>query len=157
MNHIHEERTEGARDLKATLIHLNIRKEVEAPEGLDMRTREGRDAEVLAQVGEFGGFDVWWPMDNLKRCYALERMEMAGLIISVPGSGFPWCGYRLPIEGEPIRPIAPKLTKRLDPYEARDAERDAIVAHLRRTAKSLETLERATAIERNEHRKGGGG
>ena len=42
--------------------------------GVDLRTREGREAEVLAQIREYGGFSGFWATESLKRAYAIDRL-----------------------------------------------------------------------------------
>ena len=61
----------------------------------DYRTKEGQEAEVLAQVEKHGGFSVFWVTENQKRAHAAERLQDRGAIIRDGGS-FPWCAYTVP-------------------------------------------------------------
>ena len=62
---------------------------------LDLRTRDGRESEVLAQIRQFGGFSGFWATENLKRAYAIGRLTKAGKIQMVESDRpFPWCVYR---------------------------------------------------------------
>jgi hypothetical protein len=67
-----------------------------AVEGLDMdlRTRKGREAEVIAQVREHGGFSVFWATENLNRAHALTRLIEKGRIKTTP-KPFPWMAAEL--------------------------------------------------------------
>ena len=70
--------------------------EVEPDAALDLRTRSGREAEVLAQVKRFGGFSVFWGTENRIRASAICRLETAGRIRRKRKQrGFPWCAYSL--------------------------------------------------------------
>jgi hypothetical protein len=89
--------------MTTTTVHLCFSKAVEAPTGVDLRTRAGRDAEVLSQVETYKGFSVFWATENQKRAHAIGRMEASGGIVGVPGSAFPWCGYKIGT-GEPPTP-----------------------------------------------------
>lgn len=58
----------------------------------DYRTKEGREAEVLAQVTRHGGFSVFWVTENQNRAHAAMRLEKRGDILNC-GGAFPWCAY----------------------------------------------------------------
>lgn len=78
------------------IVHVCYAKEVDKPAGVDLRTRAGREAEVLAQVKEYGGFDVFWAAaESTKRAHAIDRLIERGEIVWVKGGGYPWCRYRL--------------------------------------------------------------
>ena len=77
------------------IIHVSAIEDVDAlPSGTDLRTKSGRDAEMLAKIRQDGGFSAFWIGENLKRCYALERLERLGVIARSPTKRpFPWCAY----------------------------------------------------------------
>ena len=63
-----------------------------APKGkLDLRTRAGREAEVIAKIRTDGGFSVFWGCENQARANAIARLTTAGKIDQLRGSLFPWC------------------------------------------------------------------
>ena len=82
-----------------TIVHISRDDAPELPEGTDLRTKEGRDAEVLAQIQQHQGFSTFWACDNIKRAHALKRLESAGRIQHVKGGTYPWCRYEV-TEGE---------------------------------------------------------
>jgi hypothetical protein len=57
----------------------------------DLRTRAGRDWEVIAKIRTDGGFSVFWGCENLARANAIARLTNSGKIDQVPGGLFPWC------------------------------------------------------------------
>ena len=57
----------------------------------DLRTRAGREAEVLEKIRTDGGFSVFWGCENLGRANAIARLISAGKIDQVSGGPFPWC------------------------------------------------------------------
>lgn len=81
--------------MSSTLIHISFSKEIDPPKGVDLRTRKGRETEVLAQVRKFGGFTVFWATENLKRAHAIERLTEAGHIRRKRGGSYPWCPYKV--------------------------------------------------------------
>ena len=76
---------------------VTIADEIDAT-GIDLRTREGREREVLEQVRQFGGFTVFWVTANQKRAWAADRLTTDGRIVCEPSHAkhaYPWCVYRL--------------------------------------------------------------
>ena len=64
----------------------------------DLRTRKGREEEVLAQIREYGGFSVFWATESQKRAHAIDRLQTTGAISRNRGvrkDAFPWCCYDL--------------------------------------------------------------
>lgn len=61
----------------------------------DLRTRQGREAEVAEQVEREGGFSVFWATENRVRAHAICRLEDAGRLVRQGESPFPWCRYRM--------------------------------------------------------------
>jgi hypothetical protein len=57
----------------------------------DLRTRAGREAEVLEKIRTDGGFSVFWGCENLGRANAIARLTNSGKIDQIPGGLFPWC------------------------------------------------------------------
>lgn len=57
---------------------------------IDLRTREGRLAEIIARVRRDGGFSVFWIADNLLRASVGEQMVRSGELVEKPGGKFPW-------------------------------------------------------------------
>jgi len=47
---------------------------------MDLRTRKGREDEVMGQIREYGGFSQWWLTDKIKRCIALGRLVDRGVV-----------------------------------------------------------------------------
>jgi hypothetical protein len=75
-----------------------VAREVEPAElrkkGIDLRTRKGREREVLEQVRQHGGFTIFWVTENLMRACAATRLQKHKVIITEPGA-FPWTKARL--------------------------------------------------------------
>lgn len=69
--------------------------EIDRPAGVDLRTREGREREVIEQVRQFGGFTVWWVTEHQTRACAADRLHARGVIIPDKMTPYPWCSYRL--------------------------------------------------------------
>lgn len=70
--------------------------EVEKDPSWDLRTKKGREAEVLEQVRMYKGFTVFWATENQKRAHAICRLEGKKKIrrlLSHPRAHFPWCVY----------------------------------------------------------------
>lgn len=65
---------------------------------MDLRTRKGREEEVLAKVKENRGFSIFWATENAARTAAIERLQGRGKIKPVLGGEYPWCGYRVVTE-----------------------------------------------------------
>ena len=63
--------------------------------GVDLRTRAGREREVLEQVKRFGGFSVFWGTENRNRAHAIDRLVEQGDIVADGKHIFPWCGYKV--------------------------------------------------------------
>ena len=57
----------------------------------DLRTRAGREAEVIAKIRTDGGFSVFWGCENQVRANAIARLTNSGRIDQLPGGMFPWC------------------------------------------------------------------
>ncbi len=57
----------------------------------DLRTRKGREAEVLEKIRSDGGFSVFWGCENIGRAHAIARLTNAGKIDQLKGGLFPWC------------------------------------------------------------------
>ena len=60
----------------------------------DLRTRRGREKEVVEQVQAEGGFSIFWATVDIKRAHAIARLEKAGRLRR-DGGEFPWCRYAL--------------------------------------------------------------
>ena len=61
----------------------------------ELRTREGREAEVLEQVKARGGFSVFWATENDARAAAITRLCKTGKIERTELGRYPWCPYRV--------------------------------------------------------------
>jgi hypothetical protein len=57
----------------------------------DLRTRKGREAEVLEKIRTDGGFSVFWGCENAGRANAIARLTNSGRITQLRGGLFPWC------------------------------------------------------------------
>lgn len=69
----------------------------------DLRTRAGREAEVIERIRAWGGATVFWLTENQKRAHATERLEAAGRIVrdrSATNDKYPWCVFRLNEEAD---------------------------------------------------------
>ena len=60
-----------------------------------LRTRRGREAEVIGQVESQGGFSVFWATENQTRANAIVRLCSAGKIERTKLGRYPWCPYRV--------------------------------------------------------------
>jgi hypothetical protein len=63
-----------------------------------MRTREGREAEVIEQVKTRGGFSVFWATESQTRAHAIDRLSGSGRIVrkrNNPRDVYPWCVYAI--------------------------------------------------------------
>ena len=47
---------------------------------LDLRTKAGREQELINQIEECGGFSVFWITVVPQRAFALMRLENAGIV-----------------------------------------------------------------------------
>lgn len=70
---------------------------------VDLRTREGRKAEVLGQVRDFGGFSIFWVTDNPLRASVATNLQDTGVIVPLSGS-FPWIHAELSEPNDQIQP-----------------------------------------------------
>lgn len=64
---------------------------------MDLRTREGREQEVLEHVKDYGGFTIWWITEFQTRAYAGTRLVESGKL-RVPKSGkgeYPYCRWEI--------------------------------------------------------------
>lgn len=61
----------------------------------DLRTRSGRETEVLDQVAIYRGFSVFWATENRNRAAAIARLEQRQVIDRLSQSQYPWCAYQL--------------------------------------------------------------
>lgn len=79
------------------LIHIKWAEEVdwEGKTKPDLRTREGREEEVLELLRQNGYFTVFWATDNLNRAHAIERLETTKRIVRLDKGAFPNCYYRV--------------------------------------------------------------
>jgi hypothetical protein len=57
----------------------------------DLRTRAGREEEVIAKIRADGGFSVFWGCENQARANAIARLTNSGKIDQLAGGLFPWC------------------------------------------------------------------
>jgi hypothetical protein len=57
----------------------------------DLRTRAGREAEVIDKIRTDGGFSVFWGCENQARANAIARLTNSGKIDQLAGGLFPWC------------------------------------------------------------------
>lgn len=58
------------------------------------------EAQVIAQVKEWGGFSVFWATSSMEIARAVERLTKLGIIGPKKGRGygqFPWCGYKIKV------------------------------------------------------------
>lgn len=65
---------------------------------IDLRTRRGREQEVLDEVRQYGRLTVFWITENQKRAWAVCRLERSGAIVRMrrsPRDRYPFCCYRL--------------------------------------------------------------
>ncbi len=60
-----------------------------------LRTRKGREAEVIGQVKSHGGFSVFWATENQAKANAIMRLSSTGKIERTKLGRYPWCPYRL--------------------------------------------------------------
>jgi len=73
---------------------------------VDLRTREGQEADVLREVRENGGFSVFWATETEKRAHAIERLQARGVIVRAPlvvgrpPEQFPFARYRIVVVSE---------------------------------------------------------
>ena len=67
------------------------------PKRDDLRTRYGRETEVLRQVAQHNGFSVFWACETQTRAHAIKRLGERGAIERVEGGGYPWCPYRITV------------------------------------------------------------
>lgn len=61
----------------------------------DLRTRYGRETEVLKQVAKSKGFSVFWASESRARSSAIARLIYRGDIVSTGPGAYPWCPYRI--------------------------------------------------------------
>ncbi len=61
---------------------------------VDLRTRVGRESEVLAKIRSDGGFSIFGACENMARANAIHRLNDAGRIKRIKRGLFPWCPYR---------------------------------------------------------------
>lgn len=61
---------------------------------MSLRTRTGREAEVVEKIKTDGGFSIFWATESMKRAHAIARLEAANRIVRT-GGDYPWCAYRL--------------------------------------------------------------
>jgi len=61
---------------------------------IDLRTREGREKEIIDRINEYGGFSIFWVTDNQKRAHAADRLIERGVIIRQKDD-YPWCSYAI--------------------------------------------------------------
>lgn len=79
----------------SSVIHLIPIREVEKDPEWDLRTKEGREAEVLEQVRQHGGFSVYWVTDNTKRAHAADKLEETGVIVREANEPMMWIRYSI--------------------------------------------------------------
>lgn len=63
----------------------------------DLRTRRGREDEVLRQISQHSGFSTFWASETQTRAHAIERLKKRGAIERVEGGAYPWCRYRITV------------------------------------------------------------
>ena len=61
---------------------------------IDIRTREGRESEVLEKIRTSKGFSIFWATENIHRAATIERLTIRGEIVSTGGE-YPWCGFEV--------------------------------------------------------------
>jgi len=66
----------------------------------DLRTREGRRAEILAQIAIHNGFSIFWITENPVRASVGQEMQDSGEIITDNSCGYPWIKVYLPNDQE---------------------------------------------------------
>lgn len=62
---------------------------------IDLRTRYGRETEVLKQVAKYGGFSIFWATENAARANAICRLEKRNAISEIKGAPYPWCKFQI--------------------------------------------------------------
>jgi hypothetical protein len=62
---------------------------------IDLRTREGQEAQILAKVRLHGGFSIFWITETQRRACAADRLVRYGRIVPGKECGYPWCSWRL--------------------------------------------------------------
>jgi len=66
------------------------------PKRMDLRTKEGRRNEILAQIEKYGGFSIFWVTGNHLRACVAEHMDRNGEIVTDNKThGFPWVGAKI--------------------------------------------------------------
>ena len=62
----------------------------------DLRTKAGREEEIIQEIKETGGLNVFWVTENLSRAYGVDRLIRAGKIkeIDLPAA-FPFAKYEV--------------------------------------------------------------
>lgn len=62
----------------------------------DLRTKVGREEEILNEIREFGGLDIFWATENQKRACAVDRLISSGKIKRISYSDpFPFAQYEI--------------------------------------------------------------
>ncbi len=60
----------------------------------DLRTKQGRDREVLDEIRTHGGFSAFWVSANMGRAHSLNRLLKSGRVTATP-KVFPWTDARI--------------------------------------------------------------
>ena len=58
--------------------------------GVDLRTKVGQEALIIATVIAFRGLSYFWGTETMQRCHAHDRLCDAGVLIHEAGGTFPW-------------------------------------------------------------------
>lgn len=62
----------------------------------DLRTKAGREEEIINYVRDHGGFGVFWAIENQKRACAVDRLISSGVIKETfPRGQFPFNTYEI--------------------------------------------------------------
>ena len=82
-------------DLRKKEVQMGAKREPQVRssallERLDLRTKDGRRAEIIAQVEESGGFSVFWITEHRLRAIVGTEMMERGELVETHKSSFPW-------------------------------------------------------------------
>lgn len=62
----------------------------------DLRTKAGREDEILNEIRDSGGISIFWATENQKRACAVDRLVRSGKIIrAFPVTKFPFVRYEV--------------------------------------------------------------
>ncbi len=79
---------------------------------MDLRTWEGREAEIIDQVRCYGGFTVFWITENRLRAHVATKLHDSGMLVTEPAV-FPW--IKAAISRSPAQMICADRSERREP------------------------------------------